>query len=42
MEDKAPTPRESWWNAWGKPVAYLALGIVGVVAAWVSRSSSSL
>jgi hypothetical protein len=34
MDDKAPRPpHESGWSAWGKPVAYLLLGIVGVVAA---------
>jgi hypothetical protein len=34
MNGKAPrSPHESWWSAWGKPVAYLLLGIVGVVAA---------
>ena len=32
-EDKAPRPQETWWSIWGKPAAYLLLGIVGVVAA---------
>jgi hypothetical protein len=33
-EDETPRPpHESWWSVWGKPVAYLLLGIVGVVAA---------
>ena len=31
-EDKAPPPHETWWSSWGKPVAYLLLGIIGVVA----------
>ncbi len=34
MDHEAPrSPRESWWSAWGKPLAYLLLGILGVVAA---------
>jgi hypothetical protein len=32
-EDKAPRPHETWWSSWGKPAAYLLLGIVCVVAA---------
>jgi hypothetical protein len=32
-QEHAPRPRETWWSAWGKPAAYLLLGIVGVVAA---------
>jgi hypothetical protein len=25
----------TWWSNWGKPAAYLLLGIIGVVAAVV-------
>jgi hypothetical protein len=32
-EDKAPRPHETWWSSWGKPAAFLVLGIIGVVAA---------
>lgn len=28
-------PHESWWHTWGKPMAYLLLGVVGVAAAAV-------
>jgi hypothetical protein len=24
---------ESWWSTWGKPAAYLLLGVLGVVGA---------
>ena len=32
-EENAPRPRETWWSTWGKPAAYLLLGIIGVVGA---------
>ena len=31
--EDAPQRRQTWWSTWGKPAAYLLLGIVGVVGA---------
>jgi hypothetical protein len=32
-EDEGSRRHLTWWSTWGKPAAYLLLGIVGVVAA---------
>jgi hypothetical protein len=32
LEDRGHV-HESWWSTYGKPIGYLLLGIVGVVAA---------
>jgi hypothetical protein len=33
VNEGRPPEAENWWRDWGKSVAFLALGIVGVVAA---------
>jgi hypothetical protein len=33
VNDDRP-PDLSWWNQWGKSVAYLTLGVLGVAAAF--------